>query len=156
MRGKLSIFTLLVIASLPASADYVPGRTRASAAADCSYLEGEGPYREIQSARIVQYQTDGKGITKFTIELNHKDLLTLPVRSIFKNRCGRTFLAKTSKNPAFPDDPESTLRIDEISVEACRGAWPIEWRASLETETGGKEPSRLTLRGKAEYFLLSQ
>jgi len=151
MKRNLLLLSFLAFMPIYAFGDYVPGRVRASAHADLSHAQGDGRYAQVQGAETVQFKTDGKGFTKFTVSLDARPNIPFTVTAIRPNRCGQTFLATFNDNGHV-----SQLRIDETSPAACRQEGPAIWRLNLVTDEGAGKASHLSLSGAPEYYLLTQ
>jgi hypothetical protein len=151
MKRNLMLLVFLSFLPLYAFGDYVPGRTRASAAAEMSVLKKEGRFGGIQTAKLIQLATDGLGITGFTLQLNGKEPVKFTLNEKKKGRCGHFFLATYLENGRRSD-----LRVEELNPIACRRQGSTTWRAQLTKEEGPKPVSRLLLQGEPEFFLVSQ
>lgn len=143
---------LLTFTPLYAFGEYIPGRTRATAESSMTRLQGDGRYHNVKGAHAIQFLTDGRGITQFTLSFNERGGTPYIVRSVQRNRCGRTYYAnvKNSKGRL------SQLRVDETMPEICRRPGDTSWRATIVTDEGGGRASHLSLSGPAEFFLLTQ
>ncbi|MGZ3741958.1 MAG: hypothetical protein ACXVB9_21450 [Bdellovibrionota bacterium] len=151
MTRNFLLLSFLAFMPIYAFGDYVPGRVRASAHGNLQQAQGDGRYAQVQGAEAVQFLTDGKGYTKFTVSLDARPEIPFTVTSIRPNRCGQTFLATFNDNGRI-----SQLRIDETSPAACRQNGPMIWRLSLVTDEGASKASHLSLSGQPEYYMLTQ
>ena len=151
MKRNFLLLTFLALMPIYAFGDYVPGRTRASAQADLVHARGDGRYQTVQSAQVLEFKTDGKGYTKFSLSLDARPEIPFAVTAIQPNRCGRTFIAIYNDGGR-----QSELRIDESNPTACRVPGAAIWRVSLVTNEGAGKTSHLVVSGNPEYFLLTQ
>jgi len=136
------LFFAITFFIAPAQAEYVPGRTRASAEGNLTATEASGIYRGIQEALVTQEETDGLGITQITLNLaGSTEIFT--VKNIKRERCRDTILA-TSESKA-------TLRLTDRSFTPCELRGERMWTIEVS-----QEDSRLLLVGDAEHYFLSQ
>jgi hypothetical protein len=151
MKRNFLFLTFLCLTPIYAFGDYVPGRTRASAHADLARVRGDGRYEAVRGVQAVQFVTDGKGTSRFTVSLDARPELPFAVTAIEPNRCGRTYLARYAGN-----GPGTSLRLEETLPGACNQEGPTTWKISLVTDEGAGHASRLEASGVAEYYLLTQ
>ncbi len=128
-----------------AFADYVPGRTRASAEANLKVIAMSGIYKGIQSATMGEFTTDGIGITEYLLNLGEQSLF-FRVEKIQDTDCGHIILARTAH------DPTAHMKLE--TIESCKPPKDGGWILEVRTNHDGQE-SYLLLQGHPEYFPLS-
>lgn len=142
--------TLLLVAtaflSTSAFADYIPGRTRASAEGVLETLQATGIYKGIKEVQIIQNETDGKGVTGYVVSANGLTQ-SFKVEKIKAGRCAFSYLAK--------NQTDAELRLEDRSYTQCEIRTERMWTVEIRSRQG-KETSRLVVAGDPEHFLLSQ
>jgi hypothetical protein len=139
------IFVSLLLASVSAHADYVPGRTRASARAAMEVISGDGVFQGSHSAKLVEYTTDREGITQYMLEVDGR-LIPLKVKKFSQGHCGDTYLAEKDK---------TALMLRDMSYAECNFKTKHLWEAQL-TYKEGSRVSHLLIGGDPEHLVLTQ
>ena len=141
-----SIFFLALALSFTtqlAHSDYVPGRTRASAEAAMEKIAGDGIHRDVDAAKLVEFYTDSKGITKYELTLKGKKM-EFQVTKASGNECVSAYEAVGADG--------ARLSLTDISLSDCESSSKYSWEASITTPDG----SRLVLGGEPEHYILTQ
>ena len=151
MKRNFVLIAMFLLTPLYTYGDYVPGRTRASAESEMKTIQGNGRFQGVRAAKAIQFQTDGRGITQFNLQLDQRSVLPFKVTSVRPARCGQVFEATLSNN-----GQQLRLMIQELNPGACQKEGAVVWNTELRAEEGNTPPSKLVLSGTAEYFMLSQ
>ena len=147
-----ALFALLVLVPFTAAqADYIPGRVRPSAVGTLVADHGDGIYKGIEEAQITQFQTDGKGITRYDLTINGRTE-TYEVVEVSRQRCGDQHVARAVDE----SNGRGEIRLSNFLSNLCdaRDNEP-EWKVEVSRQGTG-EISKLELVGTPEYFMLSQ
>jgi hypothetical protein len=128
-----------------ATADFIPGRVRASAEArEMRVTEASGIFQGAREASMVEYTTDGRGITHYRLLING-DTFQFLVRAERSLPCEAVVHGSSR-----PSRSHMTLRDHSRYRADCRFGRRSFWQA--EIKSGG---SRLKISGVPEHFILT-
>jgi hypothetical protein len=149
-----ALFALLALIPFTAAhAEYIPGRTRPSAEAALTAVRGDGMFKGVEKAELVQFQTDGKGVTRYDLTINGRTE-TYEVMEVKEERCGDEHVARAVDE----SNGRGEIRLFNFLSNLCeaRNNEP-EWSVEVERHNPKKgQISKLNLAGAPEYFMLSQ
>jgi hypothetical protein len=149
-----ALFALLALVPFTAAqAEYIPGRTRPSAEAKLVVNSADGIYKGVNQAELVQFQTDGKGVTRYDLTVNGRTE-TYEVLQVKEQKCGDEHVARAVDER----NGRGEIRLFNFLSNLCeaRNNEP-EWSVEVERHNPKKgEISKLNLAGAPEYFMLSQ
>ncbi|RYZ95161.1 MAG: hypothetical protein EOP11_25350 [Proteobacteria bacterium] len=150
---KTLLTLLLTLSPLAANADFLPGRTRPSAEASLEAFKADGIYKGVESARLIQFQTDGQGVSRYDLVINGRTE-TYEVQEVKEQRCGDEHVARAVDET----NGRGEIRLFNFLSTLCeaRNNEP-EWTVKVERHQADKgEISSLDLAGIPEYYMLSQ
>ena len=144
---SLLFFAITLFTPAPqALAEYIPGRTRTSAEGNLAAREATGVYKGVTEAHVLQEETDGQGITHFTVRMPGQTEVFKVVEKK-RERCADTILAQS--------EAKAELRLTDRSFTTCDPR-EEETMWTVEIASTDAENSRLLLNGDAEHYYLSQ
>lgn len=149
-----ALITLLALFPLTqAHAEYIPNRTRASAEAKLQVTKADGVYKNVREAEVVEFRTDGEGVTRYDVKLNGK-VETFVIDKVQEESCGDRYVGR-AKNER---EGRGELRLFNFLSNLCEARNGEEgWTVEISRHDSDKGvQSTLELTGVPEYYMLSQ
>lgn len=143
MTKLLYLLPILLLATLVAKADFVPGRIRVDAKGDLNASVATGVFKSVDRAIVLQEFTDGVGVTGYML-LTPKGEVHFQLKQTRSSRCGPVYTAQSDSEEGI-----TMLLRDSVAKTKCR--LPAEW--TIEFNKGSK--SRLVLEGAPRRYFLT-